>query len=231
MSTFIGSTPVESQVKLIPINFNPPLSQEEIKQLAGKNMISQAITKAVPQVVEQSVPKVVEKVSYVAQSNESTAAEKLIELAKETAEKLAKENIERVKILTSQEFGSSLENAGYDLRSFEETEILPGKRKLIKTDLRMQMPSNMFFKVESRSGLALKGIDAKAGVIDCSYRNIVGVILHNYSDVTFQIKIGDRIGQGLFLPVLHPVITRVNTISELDSSLRGEKGFGSSGIQ
>lgn len=136
-----------------------------------------------------------------------------------------------VKILTSQQFSSSLENAGYDLRSSEDTVVPAGKRVLVKTDLRMQMPSYMFFKVESRSGLALKGIDAKAGVIDCSYRNFIGVILHNYSDVDFVIKTDDRVAQGVFLPVFHPNLVRLKDFSEFDRSERGENGLGSTGLQ
>jgi dUTP pyrophosphatase len=106
-------------------------------------------------------------------------------------------------------------NAGYDLRANEACSLRAGERRLIKIDLRLEMPTTMFAKIESRSGLALQGIDARGGVIDASYRGLVGVILHNTSPSNdFEIHVGDRIAQLLFLPILHPHFQRSNTLSE-----------------
>lgn len=118
-------------------------------------------------------------------------------------------------------------NAGYDLRASEAANISPGERKLIKTDLKLEMPSTMFAKVESRSGLALKGIDARGGVIDSNYRGYIGVILHNTSQNLFTVNVGDRIAQLLFLPVIHPTFQLTNRLANTN---RGESGFGSSGL-
>jgi dUTP pyrophosphatase len=131
---------------------------------------------------------------------------------------------------TNQDFSTSIENAGYDLRACECDIVQIGERKLIKTDLILQMPNNMFAKIESRSGLAMKGIDARGGIIDAGYRNILGVILHNTSDIPFPINKGDRIAQLLFLPILHPNLIKINQ-KDLSNSERGTKGYGSSGMK
>ncbi len=136
-----------------------------------------------------------------------------------------------VKVKTSLPFSKKEDDAGYDLRSAakEKTVILPGERTLISTDVRLEMSKDTFAKIESRSGLAVKGIDARGGVIDASYRGEVKVILHNTSQVPFEIQPGDRIAQLLFLPILDPII--ISTTDELTATERGEKGFGSSGLQ
>ena len=85
-------------------------------------------------------------------------------------------------------------------------------------------------QVRPRSGLALKkGITVlnSPGTIDADYRGEIGVIIANLSDSDFTIKSGDRIAQM--------VIAKFEKISwkavdKLDNSLRGNKGFGSTGI-
>lgn len=79
-----------------------------------------------------------------------------------------------------------------------------------------------------RSGLALKhAIDVGAGVIDADYRGPVGVILFNHSDVDFEVKAGDRIAQMILEKIVTPEVMEVE---DLDSTLRGEGGFGSTGV-
>lgn len=131
---------------------------------------------------------------------------------------------------TKHEFSTLDENAGYDLRSDEESVIFPNERKIVKTDLSIAMPKFMYAQVFSRSGLASKGIDAKGGVIDSGYRNTIGVIIHNYSSIPFKINVGDRIAQLVFLPIFHPTLIRENNVNEIESS-RGTNGFGSSGMK
>lgn len=129
------------------------------------------------------------------------------------------------------EFSGSTSNAGYDLRSNTSMVLAPGTRAVVPTGLYLEMPETMYAQVASRSGLAVKNwISAEAGVIDCSYRGEVGVVLHNYHpSMSFNIEKGDRIAQLLFLPVLHPTLV-VKNREEHSSSLRNENGFGSSGV-
>lgn len=66
-----------------------------------------------------------------------------------------------------------------------------------------------------------------AGVIDADYRGPVGVILFNHSDVDFDVKVGDRIAQLIIEKIMTPDVVEVE---DLDTTLRGEGGFGSTGI-
>lgn len=65
-----------------------------------------------------------------------------------------------------------------------------------------------------------------AGVIDADYRGPVGVILANLSDEDFEIKIGDRIAQLVVEKIAMP---NVVVVEELEQSVRGAGGFGSTG--
>lgn len=79
-----------------------------------------------------------------------------------------------------------------------------------------------------RSGLAWKhSIDVGAGVIDADYRGSVGVILFNHSDVDFKVEPGDRIAQLIIERVMMPEVVEV---LDLDSTARGDGGFGSTGV-
>ena len=90
----------------------------------------------------------------------------------------------------------SIDSAGYDFYSAEETEVLPWKRKVVGTQIAIKVPKGTYGRIAPRSGLAAKhGIDIGAGVIDADYRGEVKVLLINHSDVKFEIKKGDRIAQ------------------------------------
>lgn len=89
-----------------------------------------------------------------------------------------------------------------------------------------QVPS--VYNVAPRSGLAWKhSIDVGAGVIDADYRGPVGVILFNHSDTDFEVKPGDRIAQLIIEKIITPEVLEVD---DLDSTVRGEGGFGSTGV-
>ena len=125
----------------------------------------------------------------------------------------------------------TLLSAGMDLRAYLEDPIVlkPLQRALVKTGLFISLKPGYEAQVRPRSGLALKkGISVlnAPGTIDADYRGEIGVILINLSDSDFMINTGDRIAQM--------VIAKHETISwkvadELDDSLRGDKGFGSTG--
>jgi len=64
-------------------------------------------------------------------------------------------------------------------------------------------------------------------VIDADYRGPVGVILFNHSDVDFVVKPGDRIAQMIIERIMLPDVIEVD---DLDSTVRGAGGFGSTGV-
>lgn len=120
-------------------------------------------------------------------------------------------------------------DAGLDVRSVEDLTILPGRRALVKTGLVMELPPDAEAQVRPRSGLALKhGVTVlnSPGTIDSGYRGEVGVILVNLGDEPFQVCKGDRIAQLVIASVAHADIVEAESV---DSSERGEGGFGSTG--
>jgi dUTP pyrophosphatase len=85
-----------------------------------------------------------------------------------------------------------------------------------------------FVDLAPRSGLTWKhSIDVGAGVIDADYRGPVGVILFNHSDVDFEVKVGDRIAQLIIEKIVTP---NVMEVEDLDATVRGAGGFGSTGV-
>ena len=126
----------------------------------------------------------------------------------------------------------TLLSAGMDVRAFIDNPkvIAPLERTLIKTGLYVEMAKGYEIQVRPRSGLALKkGITVlnSPGTIDADYRGEIGVILINLSKEDFEINSGDRIAQLVVSKHEQPVIEEVDQIS---SSERGEKGFGSTGV-
>merc|ERR1711988_2046174 len=117
--------------------------------------------------------------------------------------------------------------AGYDLYSAYDY-VIPAQGKVIaKTDISIRVPDGTYGRIAPRSGLSAKHhIDVGAGVIDQDYTGNVGVVLFNHAQVEFEIKKGDRIAQLICEKIEYPEIEEVTS---LNSTERGEGGFGSTG--
>jgi dUTP pyrophosphatase len=124
--------------------------------------------------------------------------------------------------------------AGMDLvaavAEAEPLTIAPGARAAVPTGLIFAIPEGFEGQVRPRSGLALKnGVTVlnAPGTIDSDYRGEVKVILVNTSSEPFSISRGMRIAQIIFAKVeqLRPV-----EASSLDETVRGDGGFGSTGV-
>lgn len=117
--------------------------------------------------------------------------------------------------------------AGIDLYSPLNTSVEPFSRQLVKLDIAVEIPENMFGHILPRSGIALKsGIHIGAGIIDSDYRGNLGVLLFNLSNIPFVIERGDRIAQLVIKKYEKLDIVEVN---ETSSTCRGNMGFGSTG--
>ena len=119
--------------------------------------------------------------------------------------------------------------AGMDVVSAETCEIAPGARRAVATGFALAIPEGYEVQVRPRSGLALKhGVTClnTPGTIDSDYRGEVKVILTNLGDQTFTIARGDRIAQLVSAPVQRATLDEV---AELDETVRGGGGFGSTG--
>lgn len=123
--------------------------------------------------------------------------------------------------------GSKL-SAGYDLYAAYDYVIKAKGKEMVKTDLQIALPSGCYGRVAPRSGLAWKhSIDVGAGVIDEDYRGPVNVILFNFGESDFEIKRGDRVAQLICEKIEQ---TDVEEVGNLDSTERGDNGFGSTGV-
>ena len=123
------------------------------------------------------------------------------------------------------------QSAGMDLQAnIESSYVLkPLERKLITTGLFIELPVGFEAQVRPRSGLALKkGITVlnSPGTIDADYRGEIGVILINLSNENFEIVPGERIAQ---LVIAKHERAEWSLVETLESSERGEGGFGSTG--
>ena len=126
----------------------------------------------------------------------------------------------------------TLFSAGMDLMAnLEESIVLkPLQRLVVKTGLFISLQQGYEAQIRPRSGLALKkGVTVlnSPGTIDADYRGEIGVILINLSDSDFEINTGDRIAQMIIAK--HETI-EWEAVDKLDDSVRGDKGFGSTGV-
>lgn len=124
-------------------------------------------------------------------------------------------------------------SAGLDLRANLEEDITlqPMERRLVPTGLSIALPEGYEAQVRPRSGLALKhGITLlnTPGTIDADYRGEIGVIMVNLSDTPFNIADGDRIAQ---LVIARYEQAEWEAVEALDSTERGDGGFGHTGKQ
>ena len=119
-------------------------------------------------------------------------------------------------------------DAGWDLYSSELAFVISSKRKVVSTAISLVIPDGYVGLIWPRSGLAAKkGIDVFAGVIDSGYRGEIKVCLYNSSGINFEINKGDRIAQIIFHKLPQ---TEMLEVDSLDDSIRGDSGFGSSGV-
>ncbi len=119
--------------------------------------------------------------------------------------------------------------AGMDVVSAEDVVIAPSARYAVATGLALAIPAGFEIQVRPRSGLALKygiSVPNSPGTIDSDYRGELKVILINLGDQPFTIQRGDRVAQLVLAPVVQAIWQEVG---ELDDTVRGVGGFGSTG--
>lgn len=145
--------------------------------------------------------------------------------------------------------------AGFDLVAAEEAIIYPGQTAKVRTGLAFSVPEGYALLVVPRSGLSFNTklrIANAPGVVDSDYRGEVCVLVDNVSPVLgdnewdegwdvvggvphadddtptrYRINVGDRIAQGIIVPVKAAAFI---VVDELDATERGAGGFGSTGV-
>jgi dUTP pyrophosphatase len=107
--------------------------------------------------------------------------------------------------------------------------LAPGARTLVPTGIAVALPEGFEAQVRPRSGLAARyGVTVlnTPGTIDADYRGEIMVILVNLGAEPFAVTRGMRIAQMVIAPVVRAAIVET---TELDPTVRGTGGFGSTG--
>lgn len=121
----------------------------------------------------------------------------------------------------------STDAAGYDLYASENAIIPAGQWALVETGCAVKLPVGTYGRIAPRSGLSVKGVMVGAGVIDRDYRGTLKVLLFNHSPHRpLEISRGDRVAQLIVEVIRTP---EVCVVANLDETVRGAGGFGSTG--
>jgi len=122
-------------------------------------------------------------------------------------------------------------DSGYDVTSCEHKIINAGDWKAVKTGVQVEIPFGWEIQIRPRSGLALnKGLTIlnSPSTIDSAYRGEIILVIVNHGKYSYNVTPGDKLAQMVLCPVFDVDFVEVGDISTLTE--RGEKGFGSSGV-
>lgn len=147
-------------------------------------------------------------------------------------------------------------DSGWDLFASKDVVIAPGETVVIPTDIAVVLPEGCEAQVRPRSGITSRTkLRVNIGTIDNAYRGKIGIICDNitavfvtkypehptgldghwatdyleqYPPETYLIRKGDKIAQLVVQQL--PQTVAVEITDELDSTERGGRGFGSSGV-
>ena len=121
--------------------------------------------------------------------------------------------------------------SGMDLRAFikEPINVKSKTSSLIPTGLSVAFSEDYEIQIRPRSGLAAKNnvsVLNTPGTIDSDYRGEIKVIIYNHGNNDFTINNADRIAQMILTPV---VKMKLEETLDLPKTIRGKRGFGSTG--
>jgi dUTP pyrophosphatase len=139
-------------------------------------------------------------------------------------------------------------DSGFDLYSVEDIIIPSGIVKGVRTGLAVELPSPVLvasvfpaeyiqttfeLQIRPKSGLALKGLSVfnTPGTIDNGYRGELIVLLYSIYGLPHEIFKGDKIAQAVLVPVLSSPFIEITEVDSLGDTVRGNKGFGSTGFR
>lgn len=142
-------------------------------------------------------------------------------------------------------------DSGFDLYASEDVIIEPGETAVVPTGIAVVLPEGTEAQVRPRSGVTSKTkLRVQLGTIDNQYRGEVGVIVDNISNDIWSnasrlldnsyaketlnksrgylVRKGDRIAQLVvqYIPQVEAV-----EVTDLGEGVRGDVGFGSSGVR
>jgi dUTP pyrophosphatase len=119
--------------------------------------------------------------------------------------------------------------AAFDIRTVDADWVLPMSATTFSTGIAVEIPQGHALMLFSRSGHGFKHglrLGNAVGIIDADYRGEIKVRIHNDSRTPFSFEVGDRIAQGIVIPVSRTYMELVHTLTDTS---RGDGGFGSTG--
>lgn len=118
------------------------------------------------------------------------------------------------------------DDAAFGIFSSENKALKSMETCLVATGISSEIPNNCFVSIRDRSSMAIKGLHVLAGVVDAGYRGEWKIVMINLSKMKYEIKVGDKIAQGILQDAVHPTI---KLVKKLSATKRGNRGFGSTG--
>lgn len=118
--------------------------------------------------------------------------------------------------------------AGMDFYQPESVVIEPHQTQYVTLGLAVEIPKGFMLMLAPRSSMSKTPliIPNSFGVIDADYRGEIKAILHNTSDTPYLIQKGDRLVQGILVPV---GALKLLEVAQLTETVRGAGGIGSTG--
>jgi len=130
-------------------------------------------------------------------------------------------------------------DSGLDLCSLHEYIIQPGECTMVETGLSAEIISHgdltkftFEIQVRPRSGLAMnEGITIinSPATIDSNFRGHWRLPLTKITNGEYKLEAGERFAQAVVCPIFSTPMISIQEVEELNSSDRGEQGFGSTG--
>src|SRR6056297_2430438 len=120
-------------------------------------------------------------------------------------------------------------DAGLDIYANEDKIIKSNTRDIISTGIAIAIDKGYVGLVWDKSGIASKkGIKTMGGVIDNGYRGEVKIVLLNTTNEDYTVEKGNKIAQMLIQKIER---AEIDEVQDLDETIRGEGGFGSTGTK
>jgi dUTP pyrophosphatase len=119
-------------------------------------------------------------------------------------------------------------DAGHDLYAVEDGTVPAGGMVLVSTGVQLATSSGVYYTIEGRSSLWMKGVVPCRGIIDAGYTGEVKVALTNVGHKEYNFSAGDRIAQIIIHHTHDCDIVCVEGFSD-EYNERGQNGFGSTG--
>lgn len=117
--------------------------------------------------------------------------------------------------------------AGHDLHSIVDAIVPAGGSVIVDSGVAIALPEGHYGKIEGRSSLGIRhNVVPFGGIIDEDYRGNIMVKLFNHGAEDYKVVANDRIAQLIIQKYISPSF---KIVSELNTTDRGVKGFGSTG--